>query len=109
MNRSLLSIFFLALITLLYSQTNSDYETSSYLEEYKVFDKIYEDAGRLSLHPAYNASMEAQESRMNRQALDGFSKILPTIERYGNDSLAFYCHFKLGTLYHYFEEIVIPQ
>src|SRR5690242_4967367 len=108
MYRSGVFFLFLLMITFLFSQTKND-QSASYLKEYELYDKIYRDAGRLSFRPDYNDKIEEQEKNMNRQALNGFSKILPAIEKDRNDSLAFHCYFKIGTLDHYFDSLAIAH
>lgn len=109
MKRFNIIFLFLLAINFLSSQDKIDRKAPFYLTEYNHYDKLYHDAGKLSLRNDYNERTEQQERDMNRQALNGFKKILPEIEKNRDDSLAFQCYFKLGTLEHYFDSLAAAQ
>ncbi|NOT52307.1 MAG: CHAT domain-containing protein [Chitinophagaceae bacterium] len=109
MNRILFFVFLILVITITFSQGKYDIQSRPYLPAYLNYDKIYHGAEALSLRPDYNEETEKQESRMNEQALQGFSIILPAIEKAGDDSLAFHCWFRIATLYHYFDSLGSAQ
>lgn len=109
MNRTILLVLLILAITISSSQDKHEYNARLYLKNYRLSDKIYREAEKLSLLPGYNEKTEELESRMNRQALEGFRKILPIIEKAGDDSLAFHCWFKIGTLQHYFDSLEAGQ
>jgi CHAT domain-containing protein len=98
----LLSIFILALA---FSQSILK-NSYNYLAEYKLADKLFYQSEKLSTQKDYN---EALEEKINNQSLKIFQKIVPDIENAGNDSLAFFCHFKTGLLLHYFSNLELAK
>jgi CHAT domain-containing protein/Flp pilus assembly protein TadD len=104
MNRTSLIILLVLVITFTFSQ-ESNYKQQPYLSEYLRYDLIYHDAEKLSFKPGYNKKTEELEAGMNKVALDGFIRLLSSIEKKRDDSLAFHCYFKIGTLYHYFDSL----
>lgn len=98
---------FLLILTILisFSQGKTDHTAPAYRSLYQEFDRIYHDAEKLSLRPDYNDQTEELESRMNRQALEGFYNIVTTIQKNGDDSLAFQTWYRIGTLEHYFDSL----
>lgn len=91
-------VFFLALT---FSQTGIK-DRNSYLKGYLSADRLFLDAEKLSLQKNYN---EDKEAEMNSRALSGFQQIIPDVRKAGDDSLAFFCHFKTGLLLHYFDSL----
>ena len=69
--RSVILFLFSLVIIISFSQ-NDEKNPSTYLKEYRAFDKIYQEAEKLSLLPGYNNKTEELEEQMNQQALDGF-------------------------------------
>ena len=108
MNRPIALFLFLLFISLLYSQDKGEIRPS-YIEKFKLYDRYYHDAELLSLRTDYNERTEKQEIDLNRKALDGFRSILPAIEKDGNDSLAFHCYYRIGTLEHYFDSLELAM
>ncbi len=104
MIRSLLACLFLSLIILLHSQPEQ-HGYPRLMSAYERADKLYRDAEKLSLKVDYSAATEAEEKRINTEALRQFYALLPLLQRSGQDSLAFHCHFKIGTLEHYFDSL----
>jgi CHAT domain-containing protein/Tfp pilus assembly protein PilF len=80
-------------------------DRSAYWRDYLSIEKVYQDAAQLSHHLGYNDKIEAREMQLNRQALEGFRRILPAVEKNSDDSIAFHCYYKIGVLEHYFENI----
>ncbi len=72
------------------------------MRDYLLADRLFRDAEKLSLQKNYN---EEKEAEMNNRALSGFQRIIPGVKKAGNDSLAFFCHFKAGLLLHYFDSL----
>jgi CHAT domain-containing protein/Tfp pilus assembly protein PilF len=95
-------IFFLAIS---FSQTGVK-KQNNYLTNYLTADKLFQDAEKLSLQKNYS---EEKEAEMNLEALSGFQKIIPEVEKAGNDSLAFFCHAKTGLLRYYFDSIELAK
>lgn len=104
MTRPAALFLFLSIFTLLFSQ-DKGHSRASYLNTYLYYEKIYQDAARLSFKHDYNEETEILEIKLNRQALEGFRSILPVIEKDGDDSLAFHCYYRIGTLEHYFDSL----
>ena len=105
MNRGTWVFIILVLFAgLIYSQ-DENISSSETISRYKHFEKIYQQAGKLSLSPSYDEKMEVLEMRMNQEALQGFMGLAPALEKNGNDSLAFQCYLKVGILYHYFDSL----
>lgn len=110
MNKILLAFLFLLVIGLGFSQREPGPVDSRFVRaEYGRLDHIYRAAEALSGRPDYNDKTEAEESRMNREALEGFTRLLPLLDQLGEDSLAFFCWLKTGTLYHYFDSLEPAQ
>jgi CHAT domain-containing protein len=104
MNRPITLFLFLLFISLLYSQDKVE-TRPPYIERFRVYDRYYREAELLSLRADYNEKTAAQEIDLNRKALDGFRSLLPVIEKEGNDSIAFHCYYRIGTLEHYFDSL----
>src|SRR5688572_15254803 len=98
-------LFFIMTVACLYAQVRMPPGNRQYLKLYQHYDKLYEDAAKLSLQAYYNEETEEKELRLNRNALEGFRSILDEIEEQGDDSLAFHCNFRIGTLEHYFDSL----
>jgi CHAT domain-containing protein/Tfp pilus assembly protein PilF len=105
MLRLILLISSSLLIGFIFSQNRKDNPLPAYRAEYNQYDKLYHDAGTLSLQKNYSSQTEKLEQNLNRQALRGFLSILPAIEKDNNDSLAFHCYYKIGVLEHYFDSL----
>ncbi len=71
------------------------------MADYKKADAFYRQAVQSSNQPDYD---EAEETRLNQLALDGFKKLeskIPAARPF--DSLSFFIKFKAGELEHYFD------
>ncbi|MFI5129895.1 MAG: CHAT domain-containing protein [Chitinophagales bacterium] len=99
-------LFFLVFFLVFASSQDLDTNKKSYLGEYEAIDKIFRKAGQIPFSSNYTDEMEEQELALNLEALNGFKKIIPAIEKAHDDSLAFYCHYKIGILEHYFDSLV---
>src|SRR5687767_4170033 len=98
-------LFIIMTVASLYAQVKMPPGSGQYLQLYRHYDKLYEDAAKLSLQPEYNEKTEEKEIGLNRRALEGFRSILDDMEIQGNDSLAFHTNFRIGTLEHYFDSL----
>ena len=105
MNRCIVSSLLFFLLPVAFSQQKTT-QIPNYLRRYAEADDYYRQAEQFSLSANYNSKTEDREKEMNRLALNIFQKILPDIEKDGNDSLAFHCYYKIGTLQHYFENLI---
>ncbi len=98
----LVSVFIIALsFAQVILRKNNDYK-----QDYLLADKLFRTSVSISLQK--NADEELEE-KINKQALTLFQKVLPKIEKAGDDSLAFFCHFKTGLLWHYFDSIDLAK
>ena len=72
------------------------------MDEYRIADAQYrrlqEDAPDTSL-------TEKEEERQNMEALQQFNRLIPALEKAGNDSLRFHSLIKAGRLAHYFDSL----
>ncbi len=100
-------IFFISILTLAiaFSQAVLKKETNLHTQ-YSIADKLFRKSENIK--STKNGS-EALEEKINKQALTIFQKIIPDIERSGDDSLAFFCYFKTGILLHYFDSITLAK
>ena len=105
MNRCIVSSLLFFLLPVAFSQQKTTH-IPDYLRRYAEADDYYHQAEQFSLSANYNSKTEDREKEMNRHALNIFQKILPDIEKDGNDSLTFHCYYKIGTLQHYFENLI---
>jgi CHAT domain-containing protein len=94
--RLFISLILLFLLSITFSQDHSllTKQNEQLIREYQLAEKFYRDAEKME--------DEASQDGLNQKALDGFKKILPLIGQTNNDSLGFYCYFKIGVLEHYF-------
>jgi CHAT domain-containing protein len=95
----LLSIF---LLIIAFSQITKE-NTNKYFTEYIAADKLFHEAEELYFKANYD---EVKEEALNKKALEIFKTITPKIT---NDSLAFFCHLKLGLLWHYFDSLDLAK
>ncbi len=103
-------VIFISLITSLliafaFSQSVLQKE-KKYLQEYALADKLFHKAEKLSTKKEYD---EALEEKLNGQSLAAFQSILPIVKKVADDSLAFFCHLKIGILQHYFDSIQLAK
>lgn len=98
-----LSFFILLISIFCYSQQR---DTPSYLKGYYAADSLFHAAEKLVFEDAYDEDIE---SNMNADALRLFQQLIPSIEKDKNDSLAYYCHLKMGILYHYFDSLLLAR
>jgi CHAT domain-containing protein/tetratricopeptide (TPR) repeat protein len=96
-----LILLFFFFIALTFSQSGKKYQ-NTYLQDYLIADKLFLSAEKLQFQKKFS---EEKEEAINRQALDIFQKIIPAIEKANKDSLAFFCHYKIGLLWHYFDSV----
>ncbi|MBL7745380.1 MAG: CHAT domain-containing protein [Chitinophagaceae bacterium] len=97
--------FAFVLLFLVFAFSQQPVTDRSYAEEYHLIDDIYHRAELLSVNPAYSDATAAKEEAMNLEALKGFLRIIPAVEKAKDDSLAFYCYYKTGILLHYFDSL----
>jgi CHAT domain-containing protein len=76
------------------------------LQDYLQADKLFKTAESFPQKKNYS---EEKEDEMNRQALTAFKKIIPKIEKAGDDSLAFFCHSRTALLWHYFDSLELAK
>ncbi len=93
------------LLAFAFSQTKLNKE-SSYKKQYEIADKLFNQYENNSSKKNVD---EAFEEKLNRQALSLFIKVIPEIEKAGDDSLAFFTHFKTGLLFHYFDSLELAK
>jgi CHAT domain-containing protein/tetratricopeptide (TPR) repeat protein len=100
-------LFFVSIfvLTLAFSQIILR-KDSNYLQKYLIADKLFHQSDSLVVQ---NDDDEMLEEKINRQALSIYQKIIPEIEKAGDDSLGFFCHFKAGILYHYFDSLELAN
>ena len=104
--RNVFFLFFVLSISITFSQDKRGHNPTVYMAEYLRYDNTYHAAERFSSNPDYS---EEKINAMNQEALDGFIKIVPVIEKAGDDSIAFHCWSKIGILQHYFDSLVQAQ
>jgi CHAT domain-containing protein len=103
----LLTILFIVFFFIVFSFSQSGKSNQDiYLPDYLQADKLFNDAERLSLQKNYN---ETEEEVMNKLSLSIFQKIIPKVEKAGNDSLAFFCYSKMALLWHYFDSVQLAK
>jgi CHAT domain-containing protein/Tfp pilus assembly protein PilF len=102
-----LILFFVSvfIISLVFSQKILR-KNNNYIQNYLIADKLFHQSESLSMKKDND---EILEEKINKQALSIFQKIIPDIENAGDDSLAFFCHFKTGILYHYFDSLELAK
>ncbi len=102
----LLHIVLIFLLTVLsYSQTNNTSD-KNYLHDYLIADKLFRDAEKLASQEYYS---QKKEEDMNMQALFMFKKLIPILNKTGNDSLAFFCHFKMALIRDYYDSLPLAK
>ncbi len=101
----LLTIVFFFFLALSFSQTIIKKE-NTYLQDYLIADKYFNDAEKLRFQKNYS---EEKEEQINKQALNIFQRIGPAITKGANDSLVFFYHLKSGILWHYFDSIQLAK
>jgi CHAT domain-containing protein len=94
-------LFFVSIfiITLTFSQLVI--KKTNYKQDYLMADKLFRTSENISL----KEGNEEVEEKINKESLSIFRKILPQIKKAGDDSLAFFCHLKIGILWHYFDSL----
>ena len=98
-------LLLLALLVFSFSQ-QSPAPAQEYMSVYLSAEKEYKDAEQLPLRKNYS---EEQEAAMNQSALRKLLQIASTIEAREPDSLAFYCHYMIGSLFHYFDSLDLAR
>jgi CHAT domain-containing protein/tetratricopeptide (TPR) repeat protein len=98
-----LSVFIFISFALLFSFAQVNPVKQEYLASYQKADKLFHDAENYEARTGDAAT----EEKMNKQSMDLFKQIIPSVENDRNDSLAFHCYYKAAVLYHYFENL--PQ
>lgn len=98
-------LFSLALLIYSFSQP-SPVPESAYLQTYLAAEKEYKDAEKLSLQKNYT---EQKEAAMNLSALKKLLQVAPALDAGEKDSLAFHCHYMIGSLYHYFDSLDLAR
>ena len=101
MQRFITFLLFTLFLVFCFSQKQAQDEPA-YLPGYLAADRLFNEAALLPFQHNYN---EEKESKLNLQSLHLFRQVLPAIVKDGNDSLAFFCHFKIATLFHYFDSL----
>jgi CHAT domain-containing protein/Tfp pilus assembly protein PilF len=94
----------LLLFVCLSQQSPTHKKTGDYYSAYRLADKLYQDAEKLSGSTGFT---DEQEEAMNKKALEQF-RLVPLLIYQGNqrnDSLLFFCYLKTGILEHYFGNI----
>jgi len=99
------SLLLLLVLALTFSQP-SPVPDSDYRIIYLSAEKDYLDAELLPLQKNYS---EEKEAALNQVALKKFIQVLPVIEANQLDSLAFHCHYKMASLYHYFDSLNLAK
>ncbi len=92
-------------IAIAFSQETNN-SKKNYLKEYAVANKFFLEAEKLSSQLMYD---EALEARLNSQALSIFKKIIPLAANDKNDSLAFFCNYKVALLYNFLDSTNIAK
>ncbi len=100
-----LFIFFISIIAIVFSQPSLKLEQYN-IEQYNIASNLLKESENLQTKETYS---ESKEEALNIQALSLFKKITPAIEKAKKDSLAFFCHFKTGLLYHYFDSVELAK
>ncbi|MBK8142473.1 MAG: hypothetical protein IPK57_16840 [Chitinophagaceae bacterium] len=101
MQRFITFLLFTLFLVYCFSQKQAQYEPA-YLPGYLAADRLFNEAALLPFQHNYN---EEKESKLNLRSLNLFRQVLPAIIKDGNDSLAFFCHFKIASLFHYFDSL----
>ncbi len=101
-----LSILLLLLVLALTFSQPSAISDSDYLAVYQSAEKDYLDAEILPIRKNYT---EEKEEALNRSALKKFIQVLPVIEAKHLDSLAFFAHYRMASLYHYFDSLDLAK
>lgn len=101
MQRITTILFSIFLLVFCFSQKQRR-QPAAYLPVYLAADKLFTEAERLALGKNYN---EERESELNQRSLQLFLQSLPAITENVHDSLAFFCHFKIARLFHYFDSL----
>jgi CHAT domain-containing protein/Tfp pilus assembly protein PilF len=91
--------FFLVLFAI--SQTALK-NNRGYYTKYAFADNLFHQSENISL---VKNGDEVLEIKLNKQALSIFQNIIPDVKKAGDDSLAFFCQFKIGLLLHYFDSL----
>ncbi len=102
----LLSFLFLSAILVFSFSQQSPAPEQDYMSVYLSAEKEYKDAEELPLRKNYS---EEQEAAMNQSSLKKLLQIAPTIEAQKPDSLAFFCHYMIGSLFHYFDSLDLAR
>ncbi len=105
MPKFILSIFLACILLFCFSQGKPDNISASQLKAYNNADEIYRRADSLSSQAGDDDSLQAKADEVYREALVGFNKLVPVIEKTGNDSLRFFVHLKKGFIEFYFDSI----
>ncbi len=98
-------LLFLVVLVISFSQQSS-VPAADYMSLYLAGEKDYKEAEHLVLQKNYS---EEKEAEMNRSALRNLLQATPMIDSRQLDSLAFRCHYMIGSLYHYFDSLNLAK
>ncbi len=98
-------LFFCAVLVFSFSQPSSKPERDI-MALYSAAEKEYKDAEKLPLLKNYS---EEKEAAMNQAALKKLLDLIPIVESQKKDSLAYYCHYMAGALFHYFDSLNLAK
>lgn len=103
--RTVLSLFFFFAFLLFAPAQKEKVGTKVLLQQYNTAQAYYNNATRLSGKSNYGSKEEALEKKWNEAALQGYQRIYREVKDNGTgyDSLRFYLCFRIGELFHYFE------
>jgi CHAT domain-containing protein/tetratricopeptide (TPR) repeat protein len=102
----LLIFFFACFLVLLGISQTVLFKSKDYINQYSKADKLFKQSENISL---IKNGDELLEIKLNKEALSIFQDIIIDVEKAGDDSLAFFCHFKIGLLLHYFDSLNLAK
>jgi len=89
MSRLLLSFLLVSLLLFCFSQDKINYKA-----EYNAADKIYQQAKEFARQAEKDENKQEAANQLYRQAYAAFTRVILSIEKSGNDSLAFFSSLK---------------
>lgn len=102
MQRLALSVLLTILLLISFSQEGHRDPYHLLMQEYERADEQYQRLQEQSPDPGLS---EREEERRNLENLQDFTRLIPALEKGGNDSLAFHSLIRAGRLAHYFDSL----
>lgn len=105
MQKLLLSFLLAGLIFFCFSQNPQGNNNAAQLKVYTTANNTYQQAEKLYMQAGDNEELQTKADETYLQALTSFYKLIPDVEKGGNDSLTFFIRIKTGFIQNYFDSV----